>query len=306
LKCTRAKLRILLLGANGQVGHELQWALTALGEVVALSRSAIDFSVTESLRTAVRRYRPSVIVNAAAYTAVDKAEADEAGAVAVNATAPGVLAEEADALGAVLVHYSTDYVFDGNKGAPYVETDETAPLSVYGHSKRDGELAVERCRKHLILRTSWVSGAHGQNFLKTILRIAKDRRDLRVVNDQVGTPTSATLLADLTVDVLAKLVGEPAADSRWGLYHLVAGGETSWHGLASHIISQAGRMGFSLRASAKSIAPISTAEFPTPARRPADSRLATSKFQQTFAVTLPDWTVGVDAVIHQLAAEARR
>jgi dTDP-4-dehydrorhamnose reductase len=299
-------MNILLLGANGQVGHELRSMLTILGEVVAPARPDVDFSDTESLRPVVRRYRPSVVVNAAAYTAVDKAEADAERAVAVNTTAPGVLAEEAEALGAVLVHYSTDYVFDGRKGEPYVETDETAPLSIYGRTKRDGERAVQSCRKHLIFRTSWVVGAHGNNFVKTMLRLAKERRNLRVVSDQVGAPTSAALLADVTVKALTQLVGQPADDPRWGLYHLVAGGETSWHGLACHVISKAGAMGLPLQASAETVAPIATADYPTPAKRPAYSRLATSKLRNNFSVALPEWTVGVNAVINQLLPEMRQ
>jgi dTDP-4-dehydrorhamnose reductase len=299
-------VNILLLGANGQVGHELRSTLTALGEVVAPARPDVDFSDTESLRAVVRRYRPSVVVNAAAYTAVDKAEADAGRAVAVNTTAPGVLAEEAEALGAVLVHYSTDYVFDGRKGEPYVETDETAPLSIYGHTKRDGERAVQSCRMHLIFRTSWVVGAHGNNFVKTMLRLAKEQRNLRVVSDQVGAPTSAALLADVTVKALTQLVGQSAEDPRWGLYHLVASGETSWHDLACHVISKAGAMGLPLQASAETVAPIATADYPTPAKRPAYSRLATSKLRNNFSVALPEWTVGVNAVINKLLPEMRQ
>jgi dTDP-4-dehydrorhamnose reductase len=298
-------MTILLLGANGQVGHELRSALAVLGEVVALARPDVDFAVPESLRSVVRRHRPELIVNAAAYTAVDKAEADAGLAFAVNATAPGVLAEEAEALGAAVVHYSTDYVFDGSKTTPYVEADATAPLSIYGRSKRDGELAAQPCRKHLIFRTSWVFGAHGHNFIKTMLRLAKERRNLRVVADQFGTPTSAALLAQVTAKVLAQIAEQPAEDPRWGLYHLVAGGETSWHGLACHAIARASAMGLPLQASPETIEPITTADFPTPARRPANSRLATSKLRGTFAVTLPDWQIGVNAVLDQIIPEMR-
>jgi dTDP-4-dehydrorhamnose reductase len=296
-------MTILLLGAGGQLGHELRPALAALGEVVALAHPAIDLAAPESLRTAVQRHRPSVIVNAAAYTAVDKAEDDAERAVAVNATAPGVLAEEAGALGAALVHYSSDYVFDGRKSAPYVETDPTAPLSIYGRSKRDGELAMRTCSRRLIFRTSWVVGAHGSNFIKTMLRLARERRDLRVVADQFGAPTSAALLAEVTVKVLAQMKGQSAQDPRWGLYHLTAGGETSWHGLACHAIGRAGTMGVELLASPQTIDPITTAQYPTRARRPPNSRLATTRLRDTFAVTLPDWTVGVNAVLDQLIPE---
>jgi dTDP-4-dehydrorhamnose reductase len=298
-------LTILLLGTNGQVGFELRSTLATLGEVVALARSDVDFGFPESLRAVVRLHRPSLIVNAVAYTAVDKAEMDSKDAFVVNATAPGVLAEEAEALGAVLVHYSTDYVFDGSKIVPYVETDMTAPLSVYGRSKRDGELAVRQCRKHLIFRTSWVFGAHGHNFVKTMLRLAKERRNLRVVADQLGAPTSAPLLADITQRVLAQIAGQSAADARWGLYHLVASGETSWHGLACRVIADAKARGLPLRASPETIEPITTADYPTPARRPANSRLATNKIRETFAVKLPDWTMGVNAVLDQLTPEMR-
>jgi len=296
-------MTILLFGKNGQVGHELLSTLAKLGEVVAPDRPAIDFAVPESLRAVVRRYHPSLIVNAAAYAAVDKAESDADRAFAVNATAPGVLAEEAEAIDAALVHYSTDYVFDGRKTAPYVETDVTAPLSVYGRSKRDGELAVRLCKKHLIFRTSWVFGAHGHNFVKTMLRLAKERRNLRVVADQFGAPTSAALLAQLTAKVLSLMSGQSTADPRWGLYHLVAGGETSWHGLACDAIARASAMGLPLQASPETIESITSADYPTPARRPANSRLATTKLRGTFAVTLPDWTVGLNAVLDQLIPE---
>jgi dTDP-4-dehydrorhamnose reductase len=296
-------MTILLLGASGQVGQELRSALAALGDVVALAQPVIDFAVPESLRAVVRRHRPSLIVNAAAYTAVDQAERDLERAVAVNAAAPGVLAEEAAALGAALVHYSTDYVFDGTKTAPYVETDVTAPLSIYGRSKRDGELALQPCRKRLIFRTSWVCSAHGSNFIGTILRLAKKRRNLRVVADQFGAPTSAALVAEITARVLTRMMGQSAIDPRWGLYHLAAGGETSWHGLACHAIGRASAMGLVLQASPETIDPVTTAEYPTLARRPANSRLATTKLRETFAVTLPDWRVGVNAVLDQLVPE---
>jgi dTDP-4-dehydrorhamnose reductase len=299
-------MTILLLGASGQVGHELRSTLATLGEVVALAPPVIDFAVPESLRAVVRRHRPSLIVNAAAYTAVEKAEEDVERAVAVNATAPGIPAEEAAALGAALVHYSTDYVFDGSKTAPYVETDATAPLSIYGRSKRDGELAVWPCQKRLIFRTSWVFGAHGNNFIKTVLRLAKQQAHLRVVADQFGAPTSAALLAEITTRVLAQMTGQPARDPRWGLYHLAAGGETSWYGLACHAIGRAGAMGLTLRASPETVDPVTTAEYPTLARRPANSRLATIKLRETFAVALPDWTVGVNAVLDQLVPELGR
>lgn len=299
-------MTILLFGANGQVGYELRSTLEKLGEVVAPVRPEIDFSVPESLRAVVRRHHPSSIVNAAAYTAVDKAEADADCAFAVNATAPGVLAEEAEALGICLVHYSTDYVFDGSKPIPYVETDPTAPLSIYGRSKRDGELAVQSCKKHLIFRTSWVFGAHGNNFIKTMLRLAKDRPNLRVVADQFGTPTSAALIAGITADAMRKMASQSASDLRWGLYHLVAGGEATWHGLARYAIGRASAMGLPLQATPSAIAPITTADFPTPATRPANSRLDTTKLQNAFSITPPAWQLGVDAVLDRIIPEMRQ
>lgn len=296
---------ILLLGANGQVGYELKRTLETIGSVVALGVPEIDFSRPESLRAVLRRYQPRIIVNAAAYTAVDKAEGQSELAFAVNAAAPAILAEEAEALGACLVHYSTDYVFDGRKSTAYVETDATGPLSVYGSSKLEGEQAVRACAKHLIFRTSWVVGVHGQNFIKTILRRAGDDDLLRIVADQFGAPTSAALLAEVTAQALMQMTQQPSNDVRWGLYHLVAAGETSWHGLARHVIVRAGEMGLQLKVKPENIVPITTAEYPTPARRPANSRLDTAKFRSTFAMPLPDWKVGVDQVLDDLIPQMR-
>jgi dTDP-4-dehydrorhamnose reductase len=304
-KALQLKMNILLFGANGQVGHELRSRLARLGPVVALTRLDVDFSRPDSLRAIVRRHRPILIVNAVAYTAVDKAEADAERAFAVNSTSPGVLAEEADALGATLVHYSTDYVFDGTKTSPYLETDAMVPLSVYGRTKRDGELAVGQCKKHLIFRTSWVIGSHGGNFVKTMLRLATERSSLRVVADQFGAPTSAALLAETTTQVLEQ-IEHSAAERRWGVYHLVADGETSWHGLACHSVARATSLGLSVRASPESIQPITTADYPTPAKRPANSRMATTKLHNSFAVNLPDWTDGVNAVLDELIPEMRQ
>jgi dTDP-4-dehydrorhamnose reductase len=252
---------VLLFGANGQLAFELRDTLASLGDVIALGRDQADFSQPESLRSIVRRHRPKIIVNAAAYTAVDKAESDVDAAHAVNALAPGVLAEEAQALGAVMVHYSTDYVFDGRKAAPYTEADTPNPQSVYGSSKLAGELAVANgCQRHLIFRTSWVVGQHGGNFLKTMLRLAVERDNLRVVADQVGAPTSAALIANITAEVLDAMRGAAPNDARWGLYHLAAGGETSWHGYARHVIAQAWAGGCALKTRPENIAPITTSE----------------------------------------------
>jgi dTDP-4-dehydrorhamnose reductase len=291
---------ILLLGANGQVGSELQSKLPKLGNVIALDFPEVDFCSEEALRAIVNRIRPTVIVNAAAYTAVDKAESEEGLARAINARAPKILAEEAAALGAIMVHYSTDYVFDGTKTSAYVETDPANPLSVYGKTKLDGEVAVRTCAKHLIFRTSWVISAHGHNFVKTMLRLAKDRNGLNIVADQWGAPTSAALLADATVLALRNTNVAPPDDMRWGLYHLVASGETTWHGLARYVISEAIRLGEILKTTPDTVMPITTAQYPTPAARPSNSRLSTEKFASMFGFTPDEWTVGVDEALRQL------
>jgi len=296
---------ILLLGANGQVGYESQRTLASLGRVVALDFPDIDFCNPESLRDIVRSHCPAIIVNTAAYTAVDKAESDAERAHAINADAPGVLAEEAEALGAILVHYSTDYVFDGEKDLPYVETDMPNPISVYGRTKLDGERAVARCKKHLIFRTSWVVGAHGANFIKTMLRLAGEREALRVVADQFGAPTSASLLAEVTAEALRQVAGQIADDTRWGLYHLVAAGETSWYGLARHVVARARAAGLALNAVQETIVPITTAEYPAPAARPANSLLNTTKIRNAFKLKLPDWSVGVNEALDQLIRNMR-
>jgi dTDP-4-dehydrorhamnose reductase len=299
--------RILVLGAHGQVGHELPRALSALGQVDALDRSGADLAAPESLRMVVRQRLPDIIVNAAAYTAVDRAESEPDLANTVNALSPQVLAEEAQAGGACLVHYSTDYVFDGRKGSAYDETDAPHPLSTYGRSKLAGERAVaDACTRHLILRTSWVFGAHGANFLKTILRLGAERDSLSVVADQFGAPTGAALIADVTAGALHALAHASEHDARWGLYHLAASGYTSWHGYAQHVIGRARELGMSLRATPETINAISTAEYPTAATRPANSRLCTARLRAAFALELPDWTGGVDQVLDQLRAEEQR
>jgi dTDP-4-dehydrorhamnose reductase len=300
-----AEPTILLLGCNGQLGFELQRSLPSLGHLIACDFPEIDFSRTDGLRALVRKVRPGVIVNAAAYTAVDKAESDEEMARRINAMAPAVLADEAEAAGAVIVHYSTDYVFDGTKTAPYVETDPTNPLSVYGLTKRDGERNVVRCRRHLIFRTSWVVGFHGANFIKSVLRLAGERETLRVVADQFGAPTSAKLLAEVTAKVLALMIASPAEDPRWGLYHLVAQGETSWNGFARHVIGRAIAQGLALKLSPDAVAEITSAEYPTAAERPANSRLDTHKLRAAFGVDLPDWTEGADDVLDRIVVEMR-
>lgn len=295
--------RILVLGANGQIGHELPRVLCRLGQVIALDRAGADLGEPELLRVVVRQHRPQAIVNAAGYTAVDRAESEPQLAATINGVAPGVLAEEARALGACLVHYSSDYVFDGRKKTPYDERDVPRPLSSYGRSKLEGERAVAAVGgRHLIMRTSWVVGVHGANFLKTILRLAVERDSLRVVADQHGAPTSATLIAEVTADALQTMLQAPEGDERWGLYHLAAAGETSWHGYARHVIGRAREFGMSLKATPETVAGITSADYPTPAARPANSRLDTARLRAAFPIQLPDWRHGVDQVLEQLRA----
>jgi dTDP-4-dehydrorhamnose reductase len=292
---------ILLLGVNGQLGHELRRTLEPMGKVVALGRSDADFCDPESLRDVVHQVEPSILVNAAAYTSVDKAESEPDLALTVNAIAPGILAEEAEKLGACFVHYSTDFVFDGGQDHPYSEDMETNPLSAYGRSKLAGELAVaSACSRHLIFRTSWVFGNHGSNFLKTMLRIAADRDSLNVVEDQTGTPSAAALIAKTTATILRTMELAPAADKRWGTYHLTASGETSWFAYAKYVIEQARAKGLKLKASGDSILPIKTAEYPLPAIRPTNSVLNTTKISETFGLTMPCWKTGVDQVISHM------
>ena len=279
-------MRILLTGRNGQVGWEVQKALAPLGELTALGRAELDLSDAGRLREAVREANPDVIVNAAAYTAVDKAESEREAAFAVNATAPGILAEEAKRNGALLVHYSTDYVFDGAKPVPYVEEDEPNPINVYGASKLAGERAIagSGCR-YLILRTSWVYGPRGSNFLLTILRVARERPELRVVDDQIGAPTSSRAIARATAQVL-----RPGAH---GTYHLSAAGQVSWCGFARAILARAGV--------ATAVVPIRSEDYPAAARRPRNSRLDCSRLRETFGVALAPWEAGLAEVMAQHA-----
>jgi dTDP-4-dehydrorhamnose reductase len=295
-------MKVLLLGREGQVGWELQRSLSLLGEVIALDFDAsrnpdhlcADFTDLAGLAATVRWVRPDVIVNAAAHTAVDKAENEPDLARTLNALAPRVLAEEAQALGAWLVHYSTDYVFDGSGSKPWVETDPTAPLNVYGQTKREGEQAVAAHAKHLILRTSWVYGARGGNFAKTMLRLARERTELRVIDDQFGAPTSAELLADVTAHTLRTLLQNPGLA---GLYHCVAGGETSWHGYASFVMEQTRQVAGAAPLMVEQIHPVPTSSYPTPAQRPHNSRMNTDKLQSAFGLTLPPWQQGVQRML---------
>lgn len=300
-----SKMNILLLGANGQLGHQLNTELLALGPVKALTRVQVDLSepmkLRDALQTATALFVPDVIVNAAAYTAVDKAETDIAQAMAVNAESVGVLAEFAQSVGACLVHYSTDYVFDGSGTKPWAEDNAAAPMSIYGQSKYLGEQAIAKTGpKHLVLRTSWVVGAQGGNFLKTMLRLAAERDSLRVVADQVGVPTSTQLLADTTVALLRAMQGANANDARWGVYHLAPAGETTWHGYAQYVVAGALARGAKLKAGVNDVHRISTAEYPLPAPRPLNSRLNTEKIQRRFGLSLPSWQSGVDAILDEL------
>ncbi|MDM0108303.1 dTDP-4-dehydrorhamnose reductase [Variovorax sp. J22R24] len=288
-------MKLLLLGKGGQVGWELQRSLAPLGELVALDFDSTDFhadfSHPEQLAETVLKLRPDVIVNAAAHTAVDKAESEPEFARKLNATSPGVVAQAAQQIGALMVHYSTDYVFDGSGDKPWREGDATGPLSVYGQTKLEGEQQVaEHCAKHLIFRTSWVYAARGGNFAKTMLRLAKERDRLTVIDDQFGAPTGAELLADVTAHAIRDTLRDPA---KAGLYHLVAGGETTWHGYARFVLEQALAAGVALKASPGAVDPVPTSAFPTPARRPHNSRLNTHKLQTTFGLTLPHWQLGV-------------
>ncbi len=280
-------MRILLTGSRGQVGWELARTLSTLGEVVALDADGLDLTDADAIRRVVGEVRPGIIVNPAAHTAVDKAESEPDLARAINATAPGILAEEAEKLGALLVHYSTDYVFDGGGKAPRQEDDPTGPLNVYGATKLEGENAIRAgCRRHLIFRTSWVYGARGANFLLTMRRLMGERPELKIVDDQIGAPTWCRHLAEATAQILAQ-AGSPArgADKPepWGVYHITNGGETSWHGFAAAI------QAMDAPEKPARLAAIPSSEYPTPARRPLNSRLDNAKLERVFGLRLPDW-----------------
>jgi len=293
--------RILLTGRNGQVGFELQRALAPLGEVTAVGTTDCDLADTDAIRALVQRVQPQLIVNPAAYTAVDKAESEVDRARAINAIAPGVLGEEAAKLGAAVIHYSTDYVYDGAKDASYVESDSTGPRSVYGQTKLDGERALQAATaNHLIFRTSWVVGAHGGNFAKTMLRLAADREELKVVADQFGAPTSAALIADVTAHMARQLLRDGADGFSFGTYHLAADGETTWHAYAQFVIGEAILMGKALKTSPERVLPIPASAYPTPAVRPQNSRLDTSHLRQTFGLHLPHWQLGVRHILQQI------
>ncbi|MEK7435939.1 MAG: dTDP-4-dehydrorhamnose reductase, partial [Pseudomonadota bacterium] len=291
--------RILVTGRNGQVGFELQRRLARLGRVTAAGRDEMDLADPDSIRNMVRNTAPNLIVNAAAYTAVDQAESEPELALAINGVAPGILAEEAKRLGAALIHYSSDYVFDGSKTAPYTEDDAPRPISAYGRSKLAGEQAIQSVDvPHLILRTSWVYGARGKNFLLTILRLAKEREELAVVDDQVGAPTWCQVIAAATGGILQDLgYGQArfrdACDAKRGIYNLTAAGQTSWHGFAAAILAlgasaQQGQSDFALTR-VPALKPIKTEQYPLPAQRPRNSLLSNAKIQSTFGLVMPGW-----------------
>lgn len=288
-------MRFLVTGAAGQVGFELQRSLSLLGEVVALTSAQLDLCDAAAIAATVERMQPDWIINAAAYTAVDKAESETEKAYAVNALAPGALAQSARKVGAGFIHYSTDYVFDGTGNTPWQETDTPAPLNAYGRSKLEGEQRIAKALADwdghwYILRTSWVFGAYGQNFVKTMLRLAQQRESLSVVADQVGAPTSAALLADIA----ARLVDKRPAS---GVYHAAAAGETSWHGFAQHVLRRAASKGLKLNLDPEQIAAIATEQYPTPALRPKNSRLDCRKLAQALGVpALPNWQLAADQV----------
>jgi dTDP-4-dehydrorhamnose reductase len=294
------KPRILIFGRVGQVGWELRHKLACLGQVTAIEYPEVDFSEPDSIRKAIAAVEPSVIVNAAAYTAVDKAESEPELATAINGAGPGILAEEAKRLSSLLIHYSTDYVFDGSKQGAYLETDKPNPLSVYGMTKLAGDQAIQAVGgDYLILRTSWVYGTRGSNFLLTMLRLAGEHPELRIVDDQIGSPTSSESIAQATACILAQLLAPhgPGLDGRSGVYNLTCGGETSWFGFAKALLTQTSEKS---GLAAPSMIPVETSEFPRPARRPANSRLSCQRLEQTFGIRMPHWEEALSLVLESL------
>lgn len=289
-------MKILITGKNGQVGWELQRTLAPLGEVVAVDRQALDLTSPDAIRALIREIKPALIVNPAAYTAVDKAESEPELAMAVNGIAPGIMAEEAKKLGAAMIHYSTDYVFDGSHTAPYVETDTPCPINVYGRTKLAGEQAIQASGiPHLILRTSWVYGSRGKNFLLTVLRLAGERDELKIVDDQIGAPTSSRMIAEATAQIIAQTRGELTEAS--GLYHLTAGGQTSWHGFTAAILENRARQS---GAAKPRLSPIPTSAYPLPAPRPHYSVMSNDKLRNTFGVAIPAWEIGLDLCMAEM------
>jgi len=295
-------VRMLLFGKNGQVGWELQRSLAPLGELVALGRDSQNFcgdlTDLDGVAKTIRTVAPDVIVNAAAYTAVDKAESEQELARVINAHAPAIMAREAKLANAWLIHYSTDYVFDGSGDQPWLETDATGPLGVYGSTKLEGEQLIQQTGcQHLIFRTSWVYGARGGNFAKTMLRLAGERESINVINDQFGAPTGADMLADVTAHAIRRTTSRKELS---GMYHLVAGGVTSWHGYARFVIDFARQAGIPLKVAADEIKPVPTTAYPTPAKRPLNSRLDAGKLENSFDLHMPEWQTGVSRMLSEI------
>jgi dTDP-4-dehydrorhamnose reductase len=298
-------MKLLILGRDGQVGTALTQLLAPLGTIVALGRDGADLAQPDALARVVDREQPDVIVNAGAYTAVDKAESEPELARLVNAEGPGALARAAAELDAWLIHYSTDYVFDGEKSEPYVEDDATAPRNVYGVTKRAGELAIgEAGSKHLIFRTSWVHAPGRNNFIAKILSLAQSRDELKVIDDQIGAPTSARLIAEVTARAIERIGHDRPLAS--GIYHLAAAGETSWHGYASYVIGEALRRGVPLKVALERVLPVPSTAFPSPAKRPHNSRLSTHKLRNALGIDLPDWQADVLGTLDTLVPETTR
>lgn len=293
-------MKILLLGKNGQLGRELSKSLLRLGQVTALDRSECDLATPEVIPQVIKEISPDIIVNAAAYTAVDKAEDEENTAAIVNGSSVAVLAEEAKKLNALFVHYSTDYVFDGLKPDRYTEEDSPCPINAYGRSKLLGENAVrEQGGRYLIFRTSWVYSPHGSNFLKTMLRLAQERDELKVVADQIGAPTSAMLIADVTAEVLHQVTAKSLMQPITGLYHLTASGETSWYGFAQLLLKIAREKSKAIKLPAECVLPIPSEEYALPAKRPMNSRLDTTKLRTDYKITLPNWQDHVEKAVFE-------
>lgn len=295
-------MKILVTGKNGQVGRILREKLAPLGEVIAVGTEDCDFKSVVELTNLVEKNRPAIIVNPAAYTAVDKAESDREAAFGINATAPKILAAQANLLDIPLVHYSTDYVFDGEKQEPYIETDATNPQSIYGISKCMGEENIRAMtRNHLILRTSWVYGSHASNFLKTVLRLAREKKELRIIDDQYGAPTSTRLIGDVTFKLVEELLyGSRPKHELFGTYHLVPDGKTTWCSYAKKVILRAEQFGVKGLLQAKSIFPIASEEYPLPAKRPKNSCMSNSKMASFLGFSFPDWEDDIDFVLNEI------
>jgi dTDP-4-dehydrorhamnose reductase len=281
-------MKILLTGRDGQVGFALHKKLASIGEVIATNRNEFNLENSDAIRIFIEKIKPDMIINAAAYTEVDKAESEKLLAHQINAIAPKVLAEKASELNIPMIHFSTDYVFDGLKNEPYLETDKANPQSVYGKTKWEGEEAVRNHKKHIILRTSWVFSVHGQNFLKTILKLIQEKSSLNIVNDQKGTPTSADAIADVTYKIVKTILKNPNFKN-FGTYHVALEGQTNWCQYACFITDEAIRLGLKTTMTSQDIKSIPTDEYPTPARRPLNSKLNTTKIKNTFMLELPSW-----------------